>query len=72
MLLKDLNSLNPVKAVEKGFAVLTDTGNNKYIRSISEVKEGQEINIFLKDGGLLSRVLEKINKKPCWSEKNDQ
>lgn len=72
MLLNDLNSLNPVKAVEKGFAVLTDTENKKYIKSISEVNEGQEINIFLKDGSLLSRILEKINKKPDWDGKNDQ
>jgi exodeoxyribonuclease VII large subunit len=71
MLLKDLNSLNPANALKKGFAVLTDIENNKYIRSISEVKEGQNINIFLKDGSLLSRILEKINKKPYWEEEND-
>ena len=71
MLLKDLDSLNPANAVDKGFAVLTDTENNKYIKSISEVKEGQEINIFLKDGSLLSRILKKINKKPGWDGKND-
>lgn len=71
MLLKDLNSLHPANAVDKGFAVLTDTENNKYIKSISEVKEGQEINIFLKDGSLLSRILKKINKKPGWDGKND-
>ncbi|MBN1299249.1 MAG: exodeoxyribonuclease VII large subunit [Actinobacteria bacterium] len=63
LLLKDLNASSPLKAVERGYAILTDKEGINYIRSISEVKEDQEINVFLKDGLLLSRIIEKINKR---------
>jgi len=71
MLLKDLHSAGPLNAIEKGYAIITDIRNNKHIKSVSAVKTGQDINIVLKDGRLLSRILEKVNKKPNWDGKND-
>jgi len=61
--LKDLQSNSPVAVLQKGFALVLDEEGKSIIKSISEARVGQDINVNLKDGILLSRILNKINKK---------
>ncbi len=61
-MLKDLQSSSPVSTLQKGFALIFSE-EDKNIKSIKEVKIGQNVKITLYDGLLLSKVLNKINKK---------
>ncbi|MBM3707208.1 MAG: exodeoxyribonuclease VII large subunit [Actinobacteria bacterium] len=61
--LKDLQSNSPAAVLEKGFALVLDEEEKNVIKSISDIQVGQNININLKDGILLSKILNKINKK---------
>jgi exodeoxyribonuclease VII large subunit len=63
ILLKDLQANSPVITLEKGFALVMDKEEKNIIKSIADTQTGQEINIILRDGILLSKILDKINKK---------
>ena len=62
-LLQALKASNPVTVIERGFALVKDKNNENIIKSVSGVKKMQEINVFLKDGIIVSKVLDIINKK---------
>jgi exodeoxyribonuclease VII large subunit len=61
-MLKDLQSSSPVSTLQKGFALIFNE-EDKNIKSIKDVEIGQDLKITLYDGLLLSKVLNKINKK---------
>lgn len=63
VILKDLHANSPVSILEKGFALVFGEEEKNLIKSVSDVQIGRNINITLKDGILLSKILNKINKK---------
>jgi exodeoxyribonuclease VII large subunit len=48
-LYSQLESLSPLKVLERGYAVLQDE-NQKVIRSVNEIKDSQKLRAVLKDG----------------------
>ncbi len=62
-LMKDLHSNSPVSILKKGYSLLTEGKEKKIIRSIHDVKTGQDIDINLKDGVLVSKILKIIEKE---------
>jgi exodeoxyribonuclease VII large subunit len=64
ILLKDMDSRSPVSVLQKGFALVLKKDNEKIIKSIDDADVDEQLQILLKDGILLSKILEKIRKKP--------
>jgi exodeoxyribonuclease VII large subunit len=64
VLLKDMDSKSPVSVLQKGFALVLKKDNDKIIRSIDDADVDEQLQILLKDGILLSKILEKISKNP--------
>ena len=64
LLLKDMDSRSPVSVLQKGFALVIKKDNEKIIKSIDDADVNEQLQILLKDGILLSKILEKISKKP--------
>lgn len=58
--LTKLNSLNPLKTLEKGFGVITK--EQKLIRSVSDVNLDDTIDIEIIDGTIRTKVIEKREK----------
>jgi exodeoxyribonuclease VII large subunit len=63
-----LQSNSPVSVLEKGFCLTMDIDEKKIIRSVKSAQTGDKIKVFLKDGALLSEVLEIISKKIGYKE----
>jgi exodeoxyribonuclease VII large subunit len=63
-LLKDMDAKSPISVLQKGFALVLKKDDEKIIRSINDVSIGEQLKILLKDGILLSEILEKISKNP--------
>jgi exodeoxyribonuclease VII large subunit len=63
-LLKGMDSKSPVSVLQKGFALVLKKDNEKVVRSIGDVAVDEQLQILLKDGILLSKILEKISKNP--------
>jgi exodeoxyribonuclease VII large subunit len=63
VLLKGMDSKSPVSVLQKGFALVLKKDNKKIIRSIDDAAVDEQLQILLKDGILLSKILEKISKK---------
>lgn len=63
LILKELQNRSPVSILQKGFALVSRVKDNKGIKSIEDIGIGEEINVTLHDGILLSEVLNKVNKK---------
>lgn len=55
-LYSQLESLSPLKVLERGYAVLQDE-NQKVIRSVAEVKSSQKLQVILKDGRVKLKAL---------------
>ncbi len=64
LLLKDMESVSPVSVLQRGFALVLKKDNGKIVKSINDAVVNEELQILLKDGILLSKILEKINKNP--------
>ena len=64
ILLKDMDSRSPVSVLQKGFALVLKKDGEKIIKSIDDAEVDEQLQILLKDGILLSKILEKISKKP--------
>ncbi len=62
VLLKDMDSKSPVSVLQKGFALVLKKDNEKIIRSIDDASVDEQLQILLRDGILLSKILEKISK----------
>ena len=62
VLLKEMDSKSPVSVLQKGFALVLKKDNEKIIRSINDASVDEQLQILLKDGILLSKILEKISK----------
>lgn len=58
--LTKLNSLNPLKTLEKGFGVIKK--DNKLIRSVDELSLGDQLEVEIIDGIVLTEVIEKRKK----------
>jgi len=55
LLSKEIEHRNPIKLLEKGFSITTVNG--KKLLSVSEVKQGDVIKTYLKDGEIQSEVI---------------
>ena len=55
-LIEKLTVLNPMNTLKRGYAIVKE--NNHVISTIAKVKQKQEININLKDGKIIAKVLE--------------
>ena len=55
-LIEKLTVLNPMNTLKRGYAIVKE--NNHVISTIAKVKQKQEININLKDGEIIAKVLE--------------
>ncbi len=63
LLIKDLQANSPVSVLEKGYAIILKKDTATAVRHIADIEIGQEADIVLKDGILLTKVLNKISKK---------
>ena len=55
-----VDSLDPVKILSQGYGAVTDE-EGKYIKSVSEIAPGDEINVIIKDGRI-SCIVKDIRK----------
>ena len=62
-LLERLNSLNPNDVLRRGFAIVQNKNNDKFIQDSNEIKSGDLINITLNKGNLDAEVLSNKRKK---------
>ncbi|MDO5569494.1 MAG: exodeoxyribonuclease VII large subunit [bacterium] len=60
-LITKLEVLNPVNTISRGYAILKQ--DNKIISSVKGIKKNDIINISLRDGTLISKVVEVKNEK---------
>ncbi len=58
----ELNAISPLKILERGYAIVMDKNKQNVMSSISQLKEGDKINIKVKDGEIISKVI-KMNLK---------
>ena len=63
ILLKDLHSNSPVSILQKGYALLVHKKKKKVIRSIDQIDIGDDMDVTLDDGILVSKVLNKNAKR---------
>ncbi len=63
MLMENLQNRSPVSILSKGFSIIYKKDKKTVVKSINGVKTGEEVKIFLKDGNLLAKILEKYFKK---------
>ncbi|MCK5918193.1 MAG: exodeoxyribonuclease VII large subunit [Cocleimonas sp.] len=52
-----LDAMSPLKTLERGYAIVRDENKQRVISSISQVKAGEQINIRVKDGEIVSQVI---------------
>ena len=64
ILLKEMESGSPVSVLQRGYALVLKKDSEKIIKSINDAAVDEQLQILLKDGILLSKILEKIGKKP--------
>jgi exodeoxyribonuclease VII large subunit len=64
ILLKEMESGSPVSVLQRGYALVLKKDSEKIIKSINDTAVDEQLQILLKDGILLSKILEKIGKKP--------
>ncbi len=58
LVMEKINSNNPLNMLEKGYSRLRDKNDNTIIKSIDDVKKEQVICNELKDGQVLSKIIE--------------
>ena len=56
--LAKLDALSPLKTLERGYAIVMDEGKQGVISSVSQLKTGDRVNIKMKDGEILSEVID--------------
>lgn len=52
-----LESFNPLKVLNRGYAVVKDKKSNKIVKSVKEVQEKQLLDLTMKDGNIESSVI---------------
>ncbi len=52
-----LDAMSPLKTLERGYAIIKDNKKQKVISSVTQLKTGDQINIQMKDGEIISQVL---------------
>ena len=57
-----LQGINPYKVLQRGFALISDENGN-IIKSVDEIKIGNNIKTQFKDGSITSKVINKDNKE---------
>ena len=57
-----LQGINPYKVLQRGFAWISDENGN-IIKSVDEIKVGNNIKTQFKDGSITSKVINKDNKE---------
>ncbi len=60
-----LEALNPLLGLKRGFALIYDETGKRIIKSVSELSNGQDVNLILKDGQALTTI-----KKVKYDKKN--
>ena len=63
LILKGLQDRNPISILGRGFAIVYKADKDETIKSIDKAKIGQNIRIMLKDGVLLSKILNKYYRR---------
>ena len=56
---KELEALNPLSVLERGYAIVT-TGDSRIVSSPESVKDGDRLEIRVKDGMINALVKEKV------------
>jgi exonuclease VII large subunit len=51
-----LQALDPLRVLERGYALVGDAATGALISSVREVRAGQELQIALRDGSVTARV----------------
>ncbi len=52
-----LESFNPLKILNRGYAIVKDKKTNKILKSVKDVKKDQLLNLTMKDGSIESSVI---------------
>jgi exodeoxyribonuclease VII large subunit len=61
-LISGIESLSPLKIMEKGYAIISEIKSDRLIKSIEKAKIGEDIKIIMRDGMLFAKVYDKIKK----------
>jgi len=67
ILMANISKNNPLEILSRGYARVTNDGIN--VKSVSDVKVGEEIEIAVKDGLITSKVIQ-VKEKILWKWKN--
>jgi exodeoxyribonuclease VII large subunit len=59
-IIQKLNLLNPLITIERGYSAVK-SADKRFIKSIEEVKENDNIEVIMKDGSLRCQVKEKVS-----------
>ena len=51
-----LDAMSPLKTLERGYAIIRDDNTDTVISSVKQVNKGDQINIQMKDGDIISKV----------------
>jgi exodeoxyribonuclease VII large subunit len=51
-----LQALDPLRVLERGFALLGDAASGALISSVSQAQAGQSVSVVLHDGTLAARI----------------
>ena len=55
--LAKLDTISPLKTLERGYAIVRDENTTQVIKSVDQIKTGEIINIKIKDGNIISKVI---------------
>jgi len=68
VLVKGLQANSPVAILGKGFGIVYKEREDNTVKSIKDVGIGESIRVLLKDGILISRIIDKLQKS--WGKEN--
>ncbi|MCK5810099.1 MAG: exodeoxyribonuclease VII large subunit [Cocleimonas sp.] len=52
-----LDAMSPLKTLQRGYAIARDESKQRVISSVTQVKRGDKVNIKVKDGEIISKVI---------------
>jgi exodeoxyribonuclease VII large subunit len=58
-----LSALNPLDVLKRGFAVVDREADGKLVRSVKQVRKGDELNVRMIDGSFKANVAQKPERK---------
>ncbi|MGM0365774.1 MAG: exodeoxyribonuclease VII large subunit [Actinomycetota bacterium] len=69
ILVRGLQASSPAAILGRGFGIVYKEKEDILIRSIDDVSRGESIRVLIKDGILMSRVIDKLSKN--WGKENE-